>query len=92
MKMNFPVVAKATFVSAAILGLATPSNGESAFNPAAVAESDGRYVKMSDLRIKTDDYLVPANICADADAEKYEDCVPWSHIGENVIYVLPEVE
>ncbi|RYH06731.1 hypothetical protein [Tropicimonas sp. IMCC6043] len=92
MIMNFPVAAAATIVSIAILGLATQSNGESASNPAAVAEQEGRTVKMTDLRIKTDDYLVPAHICADVDAEKYEDCVPWSHVGENVIYLLPEVE
>ena len=59
---------------------------------AAAAATDGQGIAKADLRVRTDDYLVPAHVCPDAEAEKYEDCVPWSQIGENVVFVLPRTD
>ena len=93
MKMIFPRTAAAGFVAVAILGIATSSNGE----PAAIAAgaavvSEGQRIAIVDIRIRTDKYLVPAHVCPDADAEKYEDCVPRSQVGEYAIFELPAAE
>ncbi len=93
MMMIFSRAAAAGFVTVAILCIATSSNGE----PAAIATgatvvSEGKRIAEVDMRIKTDNYLVPAHVCPDADAEKYEDCVPRSQVGENAIFALPAAE
>jgi len=89
MKIGFPSVAVACLVSVGISGIATSSNGHPSTSD---RDPQSLEIKKSDLRVRTDDYLIPANICVDADAEKYEDCVPWAQVGENAIFVLPEVE
>lgn len=92
MKMTFPRAAAAGFVTVAILGIATASNGELAAIAAGAAVSESQRIAIVDIRIKTDKYLVPAHVCPDVDAEKYEDCVPRSQVGEYAIFELPAAE
>ncbi|WP_108658262.1 hypothetical protein [Acuticoccus kandeliae] len=66
----------------AILAIATSSYAD----PAVGGEQPTSEVE---LLIKTDNYLVPAHVCPDEDAEKYEDCVPRSHIGRYTVLVRP---
>ncbi len=57
-------------------------------------EAEPMLVSIADIemRIKTDDYLVPAHVCADAEAEMYEDCLPFSLINNSVVRLLPAAE
>lgn len=92
MTMNFPGTAAVGFVTIAILVVATSSRSDPAAIVAGADDFERQGIRKADLRIRTDAYLVPAHICLDADAEKYEDCVPWSHVGENAIFALPPAE
>jgi hypothetical protein len=92
MKTIFPRAAAAGFVAVAILGIATFSNRVPAAIAAGAAVSEGQRVAIVDIRIRTDKYLVPAHVCPDADAEKYEDCVPRSQVGEYATFELPAAE
>lgn len=89
MQMTFIGAAASGIVTAAILSIATPSSAESAAPSPAAAVSEGQRITKADLRIKTDAHLVPAHVCPDEDAEKYEDCVPWPQVGESAIFVFP---
>jgi len=92
MKMIFSRAAAAGFVAVTILGIATSSNGEPAATTAGTAVTEGQRIPIVDIRIRTDKYLVPAHVCPDADAEKYEDCVPRSQVGEYSFIELPAAE
>lgn len=83
-------VAARGLVVAATLLVATTSGAESVTVSDGSAGPETVLAAKADLRVPTDGYLVPAHICPDVEAEKYEDCVPWSHVGENVLVILPE--
>lgn len=91
MKIFF-LVGGISFSAAALSGIITSSNADPAqIEATASVESENR-MPNADMLVKTDDYLVPAYICADADAEKYEDCVPWAHVGDYLVFTRPEAK
>ena len=92
MKTILLTAVAAAFFAVATFGIVTSSNADpEQIDSAVAAPSEHRPTRL-DIRIKTDDYLVPAHVCADADAERYEDCVPWSHVRENALLVRPAAD
>ncbi len=74
----------ATIATAALLTLQV---GDDARTVAVTSAPQDRVAPMMDpLEASHGDYLVPAHVCADPDDEKYNDCIPWSSVGENAVF------
>ena len=72
MKTILLTAVAAAFFAVATFGIVTSSNADpEQIDSAVAAPSEHRPTRL-DIRIKTDDYLVPAHVCADADAESDE--------------------
>ena len=89
MKILFIGGTTVCLLTAAGLGFATASNEDPEANVATTAYSEDLRVSWNDIRIVTDNYLVPAYVCPDLDSEMYEDCVPRWRVGEYEVLVLP---
>ena len=89
MKMIVPSAAAAGIVILTIIGSGTAAHSESTAIATNAIETTKQPTPKVELRVKTDEYLVPAHVCGSTEAEMYEDCVPWSLLNESVVLLLP---